>query len=88
MRTRIELLRIKDRFAQPTSGGWADVLINFTFVAGDKGDKSFAKHNLHLHVVELQVSATGCLSPDSHCHLHVRVHTRARLRHVRVCMCA
>ena len=28
----IRLLRIKDRFRKPTSGGWADALINFVFV--------------------------------------------------------
>ena len=41
---RIRLLRIKDRFTTPTSGGWADVLVNFVF----EDDKTE-------HVVELQL---------------------------------
>ena len=40
----IRILRLKDRFKTPTSGGWADLLINFVFV--DDKDQ---------HVMELQV---------------------------------
>ena len=40
----IRLLRIKDRFITPTSGGWADLLVNFVFV-GDENK----------HVIELQL---------------------------------
>jgi len=47
---RIRLLRIKDRFATPTSGGWADVLINFVF------EDDAAKH-----VVELQLQHKSLL---------------------------
>ena len=41
---RIRLVRIKDRFETPTSGGWADMLVNFTF-ADDESQ----------HVCELQL---------------------------------
>ena len=41
---RIRLVRIKDRFEKPTSGGWADMLVNFTF-ADDESQ----------HVCELQL---------------------------------
>ena len=47
---RIRLLRIKDRFTAPTSGGWADVLVNFVFV----DDES-------THVVELQLQHESML---------------------------
>ena len=47
---RIRLLRIKDRFANPTSGGWADVLVNF--VLEDDAAK---------HVVELQLQHENLL---------------------------
>jgi len=47
---RIRLLRIKDRFAAPTSGGWADVLVNFVFE--DDATK---------HVVELQLQHENLL---------------------------
>ena len=47
---RIRLLRIKDRFAAPTSGGWADVLVNFVFE--DDATK---------HVVELQLQHNSLL---------------------------
>ena len=43
-RFRIRLIRSKCRFSEPTSGGWADLLVNFTFV--DDPSK---------HVMELQV---------------------------------
>ncbi|MCP4465595.1 MAG: C-type lectin domain-containing protein [Halieaceae bacterium] len=32
---QIRILSIKDRFTTPTSGGWADAMVNFTFVHGD-----------------------------------------------------
>ena len=32
---QIFLIRIKDRFTEPTSGGWADCMINFRFAHGD-----------------------------------------------------
>ena len=31
MTDKIRLVRIKNRFIKPTSGGWADLLINFHF---------------------------------------------------------
>ena len=40
----IRMLRVKDRFNTPTSGGWADLLINFVFV-----------DDTQEHVMELQV---------------------------------
>ena len=42
---QIRISHIKDRFSHPTSGGWADALVNFSFVHGDD------KH----HVMELQL---------------------------------
>ena len=47
---RIRLLRIKDRFSTPTSGGWADVLVNFVFE--DDATK---------HVAELQLQHESML---------------------------
>ena len=40
----IELLRLKDRFGNPTAGGWRDVMINFVI----KGDRN-------KHVCEVQL---------------------------------
>ena len=51
---RIELIRLKDRFARPTSGCWSDVLVNFRFVP-PKGAKSKGAVELAPHVCELQV---------------------------------
>merc|ERR1712048_513486 len=42
---QIVLISIKDRFTTPTSGGWADCLVNFRFAHGD---------DTH-HVMELQL---------------------------------
>ncbi|KAH8068952.1 hypothetical protein JL720_12161 [Aureococcus anophagefferens] len=36
MDQRIEIVRVKNRFIEPTSGGWADAMINFRFVSSDK----------------------------------------------------
>jgi hypothetical protein len=41
---QVRLLRAKCRFTRPTSGGWADLLVNFTF-----------PDDPHAHVMELQV---------------------------------
>ena len=43
-RFAIRLHRFKCRFTTPTSGGWADALVNFSFV-----------NDPHKHVVELQL---------------------------------
>ena len=40
----IEVLRVKDRFGNPTSGGWRDVMINFKL----KGDPTH-------HICEVQL---------------------------------
>jgi hypothetical protein len=42
----IKLVRCKDRFSEPTSGGWADIMINFSFVGGEDGK---------MHVCEIQM---------------------------------
>ena len=42
---QIRLIKIKDRFTTPTSGGWADCMLNFSFAHGD---------NTH-HVMEIQL---------------------------------
>ena len=42
---QIFLIRINDRFTTPTSGGWADCMINFRFAHGDDTQ----------HVIELQL---------------------------------
>ena len=42
---QIKIIHIKDRFAKPTSGGWADTMVNFTFAHGDDTR----------HVMELQI---------------------------------
>ena len=40
----VEVLRVKDRFTNPTSGGWRDCMVNFRMVADP-----------HNHVCELQL---------------------------------
>merc|ERR1711907_60674 len=42
---QIRIIHIKDRFTTPTSGGWADAMVNFSFVHGDDTQ----------HVMELQL---------------------------------
>merc|ERR1711920_297913 len=44
-RFQIRIVNIKDRFSTPTSGGWADAMVNFCFVHGDDSQ----------HVMELQL---------------------------------
>merc|ERR1711920_692662 len=44
-RFQIRIINIKDRFSTPTSGGWADAMVNFCFAHGDKTH----------HVMELQL---------------------------------
>ncbi|KAH8088892.1 hypothetical protein JL720_6860 [Aureococcus anophagefferens] len=36
MDQRIEIVRVKNRFIEPTSGGWADAMINFRFVSSER----------------------------------------------------
>merc|ERR1711934_770260 len=42
---QIRIIHLKDRFTTPTSGGWADAMVNFSFAHGD---------DTHL-VMELQI---------------------------------
>merc|ERR1740117_651694 len=42
---RIRLFRVKDRMCEPSAGGWADALINFT-IEGDGGE----------HICEMQLA--------------------------------
>merc|ERR1711934_1056791 len=42
---QIRIIHLKDRFTTPTSGGWADTMVNFTFAHGDESR----------HVMELQI---------------------------------
>ena len=51
---RIKILRVKERFGEPTSGGWADLLINFVFE--DDNSK---------HVIELQLQHEQMLAVRS-----------------------
>merc|ERR1711907_680247 len=44
-RFQIRIIHIKNRFTTPTSGGWADTMVNFTFAHGDDTR----------HVMELQL---------------------------------
>jgi len=48
---QIRMIQIKDRFTTPTSGGWADMMVNFSFVHGD---------STH-HTMELQIQHTQML---------------------------
>ena len=57
MTQRIRLLRIKDRFTAPTSGGWADVLVNFVFEDNYATTQNYAAK----HVVELQLQHESLL---------------------------
>merc|ERR1711934_398983 len=50
-RFQIRMIQIKDRFTTPTSGGWADMMVNFSFVHGD---------STH-HTMELQLQHTQML---------------------------
>ena len=62
---RIEVIRIKDRFAQPTSGCWADCLVNFRFAPLHKQAPGslLAYHKpLTTHVCELQVQLDEMLT--------------------------
>ena len=48
----IELLRLKDRFGNPTAGGWRDVMINFVI----KGDRN-------KHICEVSAYPTRSARP-------------------------
>ena len=54
---QIRIIHVKDRFTNPTSGGWADCMLNFSFVHGD---------DTHL-VMELQIQVYICLPSCYHC---------------------
>merc|ERR1719201_443734 len=45
-RFQIRIMNVKDRFSTPTSGGWADAMVNFCFAHGD---------DTH-HVMQLQLA--------------------------------
>ena len=47
---QIRIIHLKDRFTTPTSGGWADAMVNFSFAHGD---------DTHL-VMELQIQVLLC----------------------------
>ena len=49
---QIRIINIKDRFVTPTSGGWADAMVNFTFAHGD---------DTHL-VMELQLQVSSLIA--------------------------
>ena len=51
-RFQIRIIHLKDRFTTPTSGGWADGLLSFTFAHGDSTQ----------HVMELQLQHSQMLS--------------------------
>merc|ERR1712032_373520 len=55
----IRVLRVKNRFRNPTSSGWADLLINFTFVSDPDQ-----------HVCEVQLVHEGMLTARKHCNAH------------------
>merc|ERR1711988_724443 len=42
--TRIDIVRVKPRYTEPTSSGWADIMVNFVFC-----------NDAHKHICELQV---------------------------------
>ena len=48
---QIRIVNIKNRFDAPTSGGWADTMVNFVFAHGD---------DTH-HVMELQLQVLSVL---------------------------
>ena len=55
----IKLVRCKDRFTTPTSGGWADIMINFSFVGPEDG----LEHVCEVQMVHEQlVSIRSCSS--------------------------
>merc|ERR1719409_2027490 len=55
----IHVIRVKNRFRNPTSSGWADLLINFTFVSDPDQ-----------HVCEVQLVHEGMLTARKHCNAH------------------
>ena len=56
---QIRLIQIKDRFTTPTSGGWADMMVNFSFAHGDS-----THHTMEL---QIQVLTLITLSPLLFC---------------------
>ena len=60
-RFRIRLIRAKCRFSQPTSGGWADLLINFRFLDDPSN-----------HVAELQIQHAKLLLVRKEGNAHVK----------------
>ncbi len=55
----IEIMRIKNRFMNPTTGGWADCMINFRFTKDDQG-----------HICELQLIAQKMMVVREQAHGH------------------
>ena len=54
-RFQIRIINIKDRFSTPTSGGWADAMVNFSFAHGDDTN--------HVMELQLQVLSLNTLPP-------------------------
>ena len=49
IKEKIDVLRVKNRFAEPTSGGWADFMISFRF-----------RSDPNQHVCEVRRSGVVC----------------------------
>merc|ERR1711865_198813 len=52
---QIAVTKVKDRFQNPTDGGWADLLVNFVFI-----------DDPNLHICELQVCHKDLLAVRKH----------------------
>merc|ERR1719201_1622886 len=55
----LNIFRLKNRFKQPTSSGWADIMINFSF-ASDPDQ----------HICELQLVHKSMFTARKHCNAH------------------
>ena len=59
-RFQIRIINLKNRFTKPTSGGWADCMMNFSFVHGDD-----THHVMELQIQVLAWPTSSSLSVDS-----------------------
>jgi hypothetical protein len=51
----VRFVRVKNRFERPARGGWADIFVNFVFVADQLG---------HVHELQIQHRSLVCIRTD------------------------
>jgi hypothetical protein len=62
---RVRLVRIKNRFKEPTDAGWADLMINFVCLGGENADAC-------CHVCEVQIVILSLMTGKGHYSCAVR----------------